>query len=141
MRYLGIDFGLRRIGLSISDENGRIAFGFTTVENSRVKSIVSYIKEVISKYRIEKIIIGFPRNMDGSPGVLSEDLYGFIKKVKESIKDTEIVMWDERLTTLQGEKIKREIGKRKKDKGIVDKIAATLILQNYLDYINKNRRY
>jgi putative Holliday junction resolvase len=139
MRYLGIDFGLRRIGLSISDEEGKIAFGLTTIEDYGIKNIISYIEEIIKKYRIEKIILGFPKNMDGSPGILSKDLYEFIKRIKESIEDIEIILWDERLTTLQGERIKREIGKRKKSKGLVDKIAATLILQNYLDYMNREK--
>jgi putative Holliday junction resolvase len=135
MRYLGIDFGLKRVGFSISDENARIAFGLITVEDYKIRDLISYIKGLVIKYNIEKIVVGFPKNMDGSPGILSKDLYEFVERVKLNIKDIEIILWDERLTTLQGERIQREMGKRKK-KGRVDEIAATLILQSYLDYKN-----
>ncbi|MGB9682285.1 MAG: Holliday junction resolvase RuvX [bacterium] len=136
MRYLGIDFGLKRIGFSISDENRRIAFGLTTIEGYKMKDLISYIKELVVRYRVEKIVVGFPKNMNGTPGVLSKDIYNFIEKIKGAIGDVEIILWDERLTTLQGERIQKEM-KKKRKRIIVDEIAATLILQSYLDYRNR----
>lgn len=134
MRYLGIDFGLKRIGLAISDENNRIAFGLATLENKGLKDLRSNIERLIEKYRIGKIVVGFPNNMNGTPGYLSKELSKVIEELS-SIPGIEVVTWDERLTSVEGERIAREMGK--KDKKLIDRIAATLILQNYLDFINR----
>ncbi len=134
MRYLGIDFGLKRIGLAISDESNKIAFGLNTLENRGPKDFFNNIKLLINKYNISKIVIGFPTNMDGTPGNLSRELSKFIDTLKK-IPEVEIITWDERLTSVEGGRIARELGK--KDKGTIDRIAATLILQSYLDYINR----
>jgi len=134
MRYLGIDFGLKRIGLAISDENNRIAFGLATLENKGLKDLRSNIERLIEKYRIGKIVVGFPNNMNGTPGYLSKELFKVIEELS-SIPGIEVVTWDERLTSVEGERIAREMGK--KDKKLIDRIAATLILQNYLDFINR----
>lgn len=135
MRYLGIDFGLKRIGLAISDENNRIAFGLDTLENRGLNNLFRDIKLLVDRYNISKIVVGFPTNMNGTPGKLSKDLFKFIDTLKK-IPDIELIVWDERLTSVEGERIAREL--KRKDKGIIDKIAATLILQSYLDYINRN---
>lgn len=134
MRYLGIDFGLRRIGLAISDENNRIAFGLATLENKGLDDLRLNIERLIEKYNIGKIVIGFPNNMNGTPGYLSKELFKVVDVLK-TIPGIEIITWDERLTSVEGERIAKEIGK--KDKKLIDKIAATLILQSYLDYINR----
>ncbi|MGC8972232.1 MAG: Holliday junction resolvase RuvX [bacterium] len=135
MRYLGIDFGLKRIGIAISDENNRIAFGLATLENKGLEDLRLNIEKLIKKYNIAKIVIGFPNNMNGTPGYLSRELFK-VMDILKTIPGIEIITWDERLTSVEGERIAREIGKR--DKKLIDKIAAALILQNYLDYINRN---
>ncbi|MBC7319521.1 Holliday junction resolvase RuvX [bacterium] len=135
MRYLGIDFGLKRIGLAISDENNRIAFGLATLENKGLKDLRSNIERLIERYGIGKIVVGFPNNMNGTPGYLSKELSKVVEELK-SIPGIEVITWDERLTSVEGERIAREMGK--KDKKLIDRIAATLILQNYLDFINRN---
>lgn len=134
MRYLGIDFGLKRIGLAISDENNRIAFGLTTLENKGLSDLRLNIERLIEKYEVGKIVIGFPNNMNGTPGYLSKELSKVVEVLK-SIPGIEIIMWDERLTSVEGERIAREM--RKRDRKLIDKIAATLILQSYLDFINR----
>ncbi len=134
MRYLGIDFGLKRIGLAISDENNRIAFGLTTLENKGLKDLRLSIERLVERYEVGKIVIGFPNNMNGTPGYLSKELYKVVEVLK-SIPGIEIIMWDERLTSVEGERIAREM--RKRDRKLIDKIAATLILQSYLDFINR----
>jgi len=134
MRYLGIDFGLKRVGFAISDENNKIAFGLVTLENKGLDDLRLNIEKLVKKYNIAKIVIGFPNNMDGTPGYLSKELFKVVEKLK-TISGIEIITWDERLTSVEGERIAKEIGKR--DKKLVDKIAATLILQSYLDYINR----
>lgn len=135
MRYLGIDFGLKRIGLAISDENNRIAFGLATLENKGLKDLRSNIERLIERYGIGKIVVGFPNNMNGTPGYLSKELSKVVEELK-SIPGIEVITWDERLTSVEGERIAREMGK--KDRKLIDRIAATLILQNYLDFINRN---
>lgn len=134
MRYLGIDFGLKRIGLAISDENNKIAFGLTTLENKGLDDLRLNIERLIERYGVGKIVIGFPNNMNGTPGYLSKELSKVVEILK-SIPNIEIIMWDERLTSVEGERIAREMGK--KDRNLIDKIAATLILQSYLDFINR----
>lgn len=134
MRYLGIDFGLKRVGFAISDENNKIAFGLVTLENKGLDDLRLNIEKLVKKYNIAKIVIGFPNNMDGTPGYLSKELFKVVEKLK-TISGIEIITWDERLTSVEGERIAKEIGKR--DKKLIDKIAATLILQSYLDYINR----
>ena len=134
MRYLGIDFGLKRIGLAISDENNKIAFGLATLENKGLINLRLSIEELVKRYKITKVVIGFPNNMDGTPGHLSKELFKVVETLK-TIPGIEIVTWDERLTSVEGERIAKELGKR--DKKLIDKIAATLILQSYLDYINR----
>lgn len=134
MRYLGIDFGLRRIGLAISDENNRIAFGLDTLENKGLDDFFYNIKLLVNRYNVSKIVIGLPNNMDGTPGNLSREIFRFIDALKK-IPEIEIITWDERLTSVEGERIARELKKR--DKGVIDRIAATLILQSYLDYVNR----
>lgn len=135
MRHLGIDFGLKRIGLAISDENNRIAFGLTTLENKGLNDLRLNIERLVERYSIDKIVIGFPNNMNGTPGYLSKELSKVVEMLK-SIPGIEVITWDERLTSVEGERIAREMGK--KDRKLIDRIAATLILQNYLDFINRD---
>lgn len=135
MRYLGIDFGLKRIGLAISDEDNRIAFGLGTIDNKGLNDFFYNIKLLVDRYNVSKIVVGIPNNMDGTPGSLSREIFRFMRVLKK-IPEIEIITWDERLTSVEGTRIARELKKR--DKGIIDMIAATLILQSYLDYINRN---
>ena len=130
-RILGIDHGDVRIGIAMSDETAFLASALTTVQNGRgaVDEIVALLKE----HSVEKIVIGLPRNMDGSFGPATEKVRAFAEQLSEKT-DVPVVEWDERLSTVSAHNVLREAGlDGRKRKGVVDKVAAQIILQNFLD--------
>ncbi len=131
MSILGIDYGTRKMGIAVSDDNCKIALPLTTIRGGDTKFLMA-IEKIIVQRDIKKIVIGLPINLSGDESSMSKIVKDFAEKLK-SLK-IEIVLLDERLTSVQAERIIHEIGEkpsRKKSK--VDRIAATLILQNYLD--------
>lgn len=132
-RILGIDYGERRIGLAISDPLGIIALSLPTLDTKKVKDVFEEIKTIVKEKDVEKIVLGLPRNMDGTIGEKGEKVKEFASKLKEKI-GKKIDFWDERLTSVESLKILREEKKKiKREKKIVDQISAVLILQGYLD--------
>jgi len=139
MRIMGIDYGDKRVGIAISDPFGWTAQGIETIEwNGHVaEKLINRIKELIMEYKIEKIVMGFPKNMNGTIGERGQKTLEFIDILREHILGIEIICWDERLTTVSAKKVMIEMGtKKSKKKGLVDKIASTYILQSYLDSIS-----
>jgi len=137
MIILGIDYGDRRIGLAKSDKMGFLASGLDTLvrKNKSMESAASKINEIIDQYEVEKIVIGFPKNMDGTIGERALITQEFVKVLK-TFTDIDIVFWDERLSSKAAHRTMHEIGiKTGHNKGRVDKIAACYILQGYLDSI------
>lgn len=136
MRILCIDFGEKYIGIAVSDEENLIAKGLGTLKKD--ENIIEKIKELIEKYNIGKIVYGLPLRMDGSFSIQTEKTLAFVSKLKEEIKNVEFIPWDERFTTSMAEKflISADLS-RKKRKKLIDKLSAQIILQNYLDYLNK----
>ncbi|MBU5484941.1 Holliday junction resolvase RuvX [Clostridium sp. MSJ-11] len=137
MRILGLDVGDKTIGVAISDPLGFTAQGITTIKRRGIERDIEEIKSICSQYDVEKMVAGLPKNMNGTLGPQSEKVMEFCDILKESLS-IEIIMWDERLTTVAAHKIMLEADlSRAKRKKIVDKIAATYILQGYLDSIFK----
>jgi len=134
MVILGIDFGDRRIGLAKSDPMGMLASGLDTfVWKDDMSLPVAHIVELVKKYNIGRIVLGMPRNMDGSYGSRAEVTRKFADAIRE-VLDIDIVYWDERLTTASAMITLKEQGRKaSKDKGAVDRAAACHILQSYLD--------
>jgi len=137
-RILAIDFGERRIGLSISDPLGITAQGLPTIDIRKTKDFLSFIQNLIKEKEVSRVVVGMPRNMDGSIGFKGEEVKKFIQKLIQkvsavSIGKVEVITWDERLTTVESLRSMREMGTKQKEKETVDRISATLILQNYLD--------
>ncbi len=133
MRILGIDYGDSRTGIAISDPMGWTAQGLETIVGKGKKKIVARIIEIIEQYDVDKIVIGLPKNMNGTVGERGELTFAFIEKLKKKT-DIEIIQWDERLTTVAAHRTLNETNVRgKKRKAIVDTVAATYILQGYLD--------
>ena len=133
-RILGIDWGEKRIGLAVSDPLGIIATGLSTVEKREGFDLTNYLKELITEQEIAKIILGFPKNMDGSVGPKGEEVLAFKESLEKAL-EIPVILWDERLTTVSAQRSLREAEvKMKKGKKFLDKIAAVLILQNYLDH-------
>lgn len=139
MRILGIDYGTRRLGLALSDPLGITAQPFSTMERTSKKREVEKLKEIISEYEVEQIVIGLPTGMNGSPGKLWDEVQQYITLLERTL-GLEIHGWDERLTTTEAERmlIGADVS-RKRRREVTDKIAAAIMLQAYLDahYSNK----
>jgi len=137
MRYLGLDIGDKRIGIAISDPIGIVATPLEVYNCIGPKKDFKYIKEIVEENNIEVVIIGLPRNMDGSEGERAQISREFAEKLSRRI-NSQIIMHDERLTTISAERMLIEADvSRQKRKKVIDKLAAQLILQNYLDLINR----
>ncbi|WP_055667963.1 Holliday junction resolvase RuvX [Desnuesiella massiliensis] len=137
MRILGLDVGDRTIGVAISDPLGFTAQGVTTIKRKNEEIDLSELKKICEQYGVDTILVGLPKNMNGTLGPQGEKAIEFSKKIEEFI-NIKVEMWDERLTTVAAHKAMLEADlSRAKRKKIVDKIAATYILQGYLDRISK----
>lgn len=133
MRVLGLDIGSHRIGMAISDELGMIAQGLKTIKRESIEKDLSEIAVTIAQLNVEKIVVGLPKNMDGTLGKQAEMVFQWIKALKKKIH-LPVVAWDERLSTVGASKILLEADlSRKKRKTVIDRLAAVLILQGYLD--------
>ncbi|NLI58622.1 MAG: Holliday junction resolvase RuvX [Clostridium sp.] len=135
MRIMGIDYGDSRIGVAISDALMYTAQGIETIKWSRgIEEPLKRIFELVEEYKVKKIVVGFPKNMNGTVGPRGEKSIEFAELLKKRIKDIEVILWDERLTTVAANRTMREMGvKRNKKKKLVDQIAAVYILQGYID--------
>lgn len=133
MRKLGIDFGDARIGLALSDPLGMIASGLETLKSAGLEKDTDYISNLCKNNNVDTIVLGLPLNMDGSSGVRVEKTKIFAEKLKQKT-GLKIELVDERLTTVESEKMLIDAGrKREKRKEVIDKISAIIILQNYLN--------
>lgn len=135
MRIMGIDFGDARIGIAISDPFGWTAQGLDTIDwKDNMDYPIERIKSLLEKYNIKKVIVGYPINMNGTLGPRTLKTDEFIKCLANRVGNVEIIKWDERLSTVVANRILNEAGiKSFKRKKTVDRIAATYILQGYLD--------
>jgi putative Holliday junction resolvase len=130
-RILGIDHGTVRIGVAMSDETEFLASPLTTVQSG--KAAVDELVSIVTEHEVRTIVVGLPRNMNGTYGPATEKVRAFIVKLSKRT-DVPIVEWDERLSTVSAHKDLREAGlDGRQRKGVVDKVAARIILQNYLD--------
>jgi len=136
-RLMAIDYGDSRVGISVSDLLNITAQGVTTVYNRGYAKLMPDIKEQIDAYSPEKIVVGLPKNMNATLGERAERTYEFIEELKK-IYDGEIVLWDERLTTVSAIHILNETNTRGKNrKKVIDTVAASLILENYMQSMPK----
>ena len=137
MRILGLDIGSKTKGVAMSDPLGWTAQGITTIKTTKKEKDLEEIKRICNEYSVETIVIGLPKNMNGTIGESGERILEFSDEIKEAT-NIKIEMWDERLTTVAAHRAMLEADlSRQKRKKIVDKIAATYILQGYLDRINR----
>ena len=137
MRIMGLDFGSRTIGIAISDELEMIAHGFNTIKRKSIEEDLAEVATIVSQFKIEKIVVGLPKNMDGSFGKGTEAVFQWIEALRKRI-NLPVVTWDERFTTVEASRVLLEADlSRKKRKKVIDKMAAVLILQGYLDHSRK----
>lgn len=135
MRYLGLDLGTRTLGLALSDVTGTIASPLKTIrfEERNYDSLLPQLKDLVTEYQVEKLVLGLPKNMNNSIGERAETTLAFQKKLEEYL-GKKVVMQDERLSTVEATNymLAADIS-RKKRKKKVDSLAANIILQTYLD--------
>jgi len=132
-RCLGIDFGTRRIGLALSDSTGNLATPLPFLENTSLKEVIAKFQELVESHGVKTIVIGLPRNMDGSYGPSAQKVREFITEIQPHIP-AEIISQDERLTTAQATRGLSQMGLNQKDlRKKVDSSSAALILQQFLD--------
>lgn len=139
MRSMGLDLGDVRIGIALSDQTGLIAQSHATLERSGWDRDLAYLAEVAETHEVERFVVGNPLNLDGSSGRQAERSRDFADRLKEAT-GLPVVLWDERFTSLSAEKTLIEAGvRRKKRRGAIDRMAAAIMLQSYLD--TRNRQF
>jgi len=137
-KYLGIDFGLKRIGLSITDQEKIFAFPLTTIE---FDNAFNFFKDLFLKEEVSKVIIGYPKRLSGVDSDIESSIKIFITKFKKQFPAIEIERFDERFTSKLASKaiVSSGLGKKKRsDKSLIDKVSAAIILQDYLTYNKSN---
>ncbi|MFZ0566030.1 MAG: Holliday junction resolvase RuvX [Chlamydiales bacterium] len=134
-RIVGIDYGLKRIGLAISDANCLIAGALKSIVSGKnSKETIHKILEALQPYTIKEIVVGNPIHMNGKIGFLADEVHYFIELLKQHVS-CPVLLWDERLTTAQAERALKEGGMRRKRRSqLVDSISAVILLQSYLGY-------
>lgn len=133
MRILGIDYGERRTGIAVSDALGITAQGVGTINHKTPDEALIGVLDKIKELNPERIVIGLPKNMDGTIGFRGEATKKFVQMLKEKTS-LPIIFWDERLSTVSAIRVLDETNVRgKKRKNVIDTVAASYILQNYLD--------
>jgi putative holliday junction resolvase len=140
LRIMGLDYGDKRIGVAISDSLGLTAQAKGVIKRRDLNTDLDCLKEYISEYDIEEIIVGLPINMDGSSGFRADRTTEFVNFLKKRL-ELSIKLWDERLSTVEAERLllEADIGRAERKK-IIDQVAAAIILQSYLDAINYQNR-
>lgn len=135
MRILCIDYGDARIGVAVSDPLGLIAQMLETIKwKDDISKPLQRIAELVDSYGCEAIVIGIPRNMNGTAGQRELKTRDFIKLLEDRLPGIRIIPWDERLTTVMAQRTMHDMGiEAKKQKGRIDQMAAAFILQGYLD--------
>ena len=139
MRIIGLDFGSKTTGVAVSDPFGWTAQGVEIIrrkEENKLRRTLARIEELVQEYQAERIVLGLPKNMNNTLGDRAEKSLAF-KEQLERRCGVEVILWDERLTTVAADRAMAEQGiRREKRKQYVDEIAAVFILQNYLDYLS-----
>ena len=139
MRILGLDYGSKTVGVAVSDPLGLTAQKVETIwrkQENKLRRTLARIEELIAEYEVEKIVLGFPKNMNNTVGERAEKALEFGEMLKRRT-GLEVIMWDERLTTVEADRTLIEAGVRRENrKQYLDGIAAVFILQGYLDSLS-----
>lgn len=143
MRIMGLDYGTKTVGVAVSDALGLTAQTVETIqrkEENKLRRTLARIEELISQYEVGKIVLGFPKHMNNDIGERAERTLEFKEKLIQRT-GLEVIMWDERLTTVEAERTLIESNVRRENrKQYIDKIAAVFILQGYLDSVYNSKK-
>ena len=135
-RILALDPGTKRIGVALSDELGWTAQPLETFERKSLHVDVAHINELVRRHEVREIVIGMPIQLDGRAGPAAQSVQQFLEALQAAV-DVPVVPWDERLTTKAAEQMLIEADvSRKKRKGVVDRVAAALLLKSYLEHLS-----
>lgn len=139
MRIMSLDVGSRTIGIACSDALLMTAQGIETIRRTSLEKDFNRLQELIAEYEVHELVVGMPKNMNGTKGERAEKTEEFVEKMKEVI-DLPVSYWDERLSTVMAERqlIAADVS-RKMRKSVIDKMAAVVILQGYLDRLQFNK--
>ena len=139
MRIMSLDVGSSTIGIACSDALLMTAQGIETIRRTSLEKDFNRLQELIAEYEVHELVVGMPKNMNGTKGERAEKTEEFVEKMKEVI-DLPVSYWDERLSTVMAERqlIAADVS-RKKRKSVIDKMAAVVILQGYLDRLQFNK--
>jgi putative Holliday junction resolvase len=133
MRIMGLDYGDKTIGVAVSDELGWTAQGLEVIRRKKPIDDLNRLQEIIRQYNVTEVVVGLPKNMNATIGSRGEICIAFAQALREELK-LPVHLWDERLTTVSATRTLLEADvSRKKRKLVIDKMAAGLILQNYMD--------
>ncbi len=134
VRILALDVGEKRIGLAVSDPLGITAQGLEVLSRKDREADLAHILEVARKYRVQEIVVGLPRHMDGRPGKQAPEIMDLARSLGEAL-GVAVIPWEERLTSVEAERVllKADVSRRRR-RQVVDMLAAVLILQSYLDH-------
>ncbi|MCR4672827.1 MAG: Holliday junction resolvase RuvX [Lachnospiraceae bacterium] len=142
MRIIGLDYGSKTVGVAVSDPLGITAQGLETIwreKENKLRRTLARIEELAREYEAQAIVLGYPLNMNATVGERAEAVSAF-KEMLERRTDLPVILWDERLSTVSSERVLMEGKVRREDrKEYIDKIAASIILQGYLDYLALQR--
>ncbi|MFQ6058368.1 MAG: Holliday junction resolvase RuvX [Anaerolineae bacterium] len=133
MRILALDIGERRIGVAVSDPSQVLARSLQVLERTSLQEDMAAICQLVEELQVERVIVGYPRSMDGTVGQQARQVEGFAYKL-EQVLDVPLLLWDERLSTVTAARLLTERGIRARDqREKIDAVAAAVILQDYLD--------
>ncbi len=138
MRILALDLGERRIGVALSDPLGMLATPLTVLKYDSREAELAAIAELIHKHQVDRVVVGYPRNLDGTVGSQAQRVDRYVAKLRKYLqrrqhtKQVPLILWDERLSTKQAERLVHETGRRVQRERL-DAAAAAVILQSYLD--------
>ncbi|MDH7500281.1 MAG: Holliday junction resolvase RuvX [candidate division NC10 bacterium] len=133
-RVLGLDLGEAQMGLAISDDHRVLARGLSTIKGKERRECMAYLQRLIGRLEVEEIVVGLPRNMDGSLGIQAQKALAFADALRKEL-GLPVKTWDERLTTVAAKRVLIDSGAKRSRRGreAIDRVSAILILQNYLD--------
>ena len=144
MKILAIDYGDKNIGVAISCPNRVFAFGLETIRRSSAQSFkqpILQLREIIREHDVRTLVLGFPKNMDGTIGTRCEKTLEFRDRLQRNFKSMEIILWDERMSSLSQERVMSELALSKDEiKKNIDEAAAIYILQGYLERIRRETK-
>lgn len=138
MRKMSLDVGTRTIGIAVSDLMGLIANGVETIRRTSPERDYQRLAELIREHEVDTLVVGYPKNMNGTVGERGQACAAMAEELKQKFPQCSVVLWDERLSTVAAERVLIDADlQRKKRKQVIDMMAAVVILQNYLDSLQR----